>query len=78
VVDVTGLMSTGSKHSRPQDSVCLCSPDASSLARDVNSLVDTDRHVLSNAAFVLGSAEGITRTTTLRKEIALALAEPHG
>jgi hypothetical protein len=50
----------------------IAAPDATTLTRDVNSLVNTSRRVLSNAAFVLGSSAGITRKTTLNKEIALA------
>jgi hypothetical protein len=50
----------------------IAAPDDASLARDVNSLVNADRRVLSNAAFVLGATSGIMRRTTLSKEMALA------
>jgi hypothetical protein len=50
----------------------IAAPDATSLAKDVNALMDADRRVLSNVTFVVGSPAGITRRTTLSREIALA------
>jgi hypothetical protein len=50
----------------------IAAPDAASLQRDVKSLLDADRRVRSDASFTVGSRAGITRKTTLSKEMALA------
>ncbi len=50
----------------------IAAPDASTIRRDVNSLVSANHRVESDASFVLGSQSALKRKTTLSKEIALA------
>jgi hypothetical protein len=50
----------------------IASPDASTIKRDVNSLLSANDRVEADASFVLGSQSALRRKTTLSKEIALA------
>jgi hypothetical protein len=50
----------------------VAGPDAASLRRDVDALVQTYGRVRANARFVVGSSSGVTLATTPRKELSLA------
>lgn len=50
----------------------IAQPDAPSLERDVDVLVSVFRRVRPDDSFRLGSRGSMTRTTTVRRELALA------
>ncbi len=50
----------------------IAAPDATTIDRDVNSLVSANQHVQADASFTVGSQSVLKRKTTLSHEIALA------
>ena len=50
----------------------IAAPDATTIKRDVSSLVSANQRLQADASFVLGSQSALRRKTTLSKEIALA------
>ena len=50
----------------------IAAPDATTIKRDVSSLVSANQRLQADASFVLGSQSALRRKTTLSKEITLA------